>query len=142
MLQENKTLPSFESGQDDLFDEAPLDALYPTPDQHDSLGNGVPGARVEGLQEPSLFNLDNSDSACPTPPLAMLNDLASVQQMIEQIKNASFSDEEDQWSSTDFESFIHPPHEQFRLDDPQLHLSVSIYISLSAHSSEATYEAV
>jgi hypothetical protein len=139
LLQENENLPSVELGQDNQFDEAPLDTLHFAPGQHDLLANG---ARAEGPQEPSLFNLDDNDDSANPPPLATLNDLASMQKMIEQIRNASFNDEEDQWSSADFDSFIHPPHEQFRLDDPQLRLSMSTYLSLSAHSSEATYEAV
>ena len=58
--------------------------------------------------------------------------------MIEQIQGATFSDEEKQWSEEEFYTFLHPVHEQFCLEDPQLRLSLSIYISLSSHSSEAT----
>ena len=102
------------------------------------LANGM----AEASEEAS-FDLDHGrDLACPTAPLATLETLASAQQMIEQIRNASFSDEEDQWNPADFESFLHPPHEQFNLVDPQLHLSLSIYLSLSAHSSEATFNAM
>ena len=71
-----------------------------------------------------------------------LESLVNTQRMIEQIQGASFSEEENQWSADEFESFLHPPNEQFYVDDPQLHLSLLIYTSLSAHSSEATYEAV
>lgn len=65
-----------------------------------------------------------------------------MQKLIEQIQGASFSNEEKQWSDDKFDTFLHPPHEQFCLDDLQLRLSLLIYMSLSAHSSEATYNTV
>jgi hypothetical protein len=93
--------------------------------------------------ETTLFNLDdNSTFDRPNPPRATLESLANTQRIIEQIQSASFGDEENQWSADEFDAFLHPPNEQFCVDDPQLRLSLSIYTSLSAHSSEATYEAV
>jgi hypothetical protein len=93
--------------------------------------------------EAALFNLDdNEDVTRLNPPQATLENLANMQNIIEQIRGASFSDEEKQWSDVEFDAFLHPLHEQFCLDDPQLRLSLSIYISLSAHSSEATYNAM
>jgi hypothetical protein len=93
--------------------------------------------------EAMLFNLDQDDDSAHTRlPQATLESLADIQKVIEQVQSASFIEEEKQWSSNDFDTFLHPPNEQFRIDDPQLRLSLSIYISLSAHSSKATYEAV
>jgi len=95
-----------------------------------------------GIQDnATLFNLDDNFNH-PNPPQATLDNLASTQTIIEQIRGASFSDEEKQWGSDEFDAFLHPPHEQFCVDDPQLQLSLSIYMALSAHSSEAMYTAV
>ena len=117
-----------------------MDVLSDMPSLDALLGNGIP----EGTQdEATLFNLDDYGTFDrPNPPHATLESLANTQRMIEQIQGASFSEEENQWSADEFESFLHPPNEQFYVDDPQLRLSLSIYTSLSAHSSEATYEAV
>jgi len=65
-----------------------------------------------------------------------------MQRIIEQIQGASFSEEQNQWNHDEFDSFLHPPNEQFHINDPQLRLSLLTYVSLSAHSSEATYDAV
>ncbi|KAF8487271.1 hypothetical protein DFH94DRAFT_621774 [Russula ochroleuca] len=93
--------------------------------------------------EAALFNLDDNNNVnCPNPPQATLENLASMQTIIRQIQDASFSDEEKQWSGDEFDTFLHPLHEQFCLDDAQFRLSLSIYMALSAHSSEATYTAV
>ena len=62
-----------------------------------------------------------------------------MQTIIEQIWGASFNDEEKQWIDNKFDAFLHPLHKQMCLDDPQLCLSLSIYMALSAHSSEASY---
>ena len=93
--------------------------------------------------EATLFNLDDDDNFnWLNPPQATLENLASMQTIIEQIQSASFSNEKRQWSDSEFDAFLHPLHEQFCLDDPQLHLSLSTYLAISAHSSEATYAAV
>ena len=106
-----------------------------------SLGTGNP----EDIQdEAALFNLDDNEVVTrQNPPQATLENLANMQTIIEQIQGASFSDEEKQWSTDEFEAFLHPLHEQFSLDhDPQLRLPLSIYMSLLSHSSEATYNAM
>ena len=120
----------------DASDNFPMDESFPDA----SLGAVNP----EDIQdEAALFNLDDDkDVTRPNPPQATLENLANMQIIIEQIQGASFSDEETQWSEDEFEAFLHPPHEQFCLDDLQLRLSLSIYISLSSHSSEATYNAM
>src|SRR5204863_5864375 len=93
--------------------------------------------------EPALFNLDNdNDVAHANPPQATLESLANMQRTIQQVQGTSFDEERKQWSRDDFDSFLYPPNEQFCVDDPQLRLSLKIYESLSAHSSEVTYEAV
>ena len=91
-----------------------------------------------------MFNLDNNEDVTRllNAPQATLENLANMQTMIEQIQGATFSDEEKQWSEEEFYTFLHPVHEQFCLEDPQLRLSLSIYISLSSHSSEATYNSM
>jgi hypothetical protein len=94
-------------------------------------------------REAVLFNLDNDDNFVhPNPPQATLEDLVNMQRIIEEIQGVSFGDEEKQWNGDEFEYFLHPPHEQFCLGDPQLRLSLSIYVLLSARSSEATYNAI
>ncbi|KAF8476352.1 hypothetical protein DFH94DRAFT_635103, partial [Russula ochroleuca] len=62
--------------------------------------------------------------------------------MISQIRDYSFSHEKSQWTEDEFNSFLDPLQELWNLDDPQLRLSFQIYLSLSAHSSEATYKAI
>jgi hypothetical protein len=123
----------------DLDSDVQMDIPHPA-SPNASLGSGNP----EDIQDEAiLFNLDdNGASDHPNPPQATLESLANTQRIIEQIQGASFDDEEHQWSADEFISFLHPPNEQFCVDDPQLRLSLSIYVSLSAHSSEATYEAV
>lgn len=117
-----------------------MDVLSDMPSLDALLGNGIPEATQD---EATLFNLDDYGTFDhPNPPHATLKSPANTQKMIEQIQGASFSEEENQWSTDEFESFLHPPNKQFYVDDPQLCLSLSIYTSLSAHSSEATYKAV
>ena len=125
------------------FDAALLDIPdYDVPMDVPSLGSGYP----EDIQdEAALFNLDDNEDhniTRPNPPQATLENLANMQTIIEHIQGASLSNEEKQWSNDEFDAFLHPLHEQFCLDDPQLRLSLSIYMSLSAHSSEATYNAM
>ena len=63
-----------------------------------------------------------------------------MESMISQIRDYSFDHEKSQWTEDEFDSFLNPPQELWNLDDPQLRLSFRIYLSLSAHSSEATYD--
>ena len=72
----------------------------------------------------------------------MLEDLARIQSTISQIRDYSFDHEKIQWTEDEFDSFLNPPQELSSLEDPQLRLSVQIYLSLSAHSSEATYDGI
>jgi len=62
--------------------------------------------------------------------------------IISQIQDYSFEHEKSQWTEDKWDSFLTPPQELWNLDDPQLRMSFQIYLSLSAHSSEATYNAV
>ena len=121
----------------DIYTDAP-----PSPPTflNTSLDNGIP----EDIQDEAiLFNLDNNnDFNCPHPPWATFESLASMQTIIEQIQDASFNNEEKQCSDDEFDTFLHPRHEQFCLDDLQLCLSLLTYMALSVHSSEATYTAV
>ena len=82
---------------------------------NDSFGDG----NSEDIQnEAVLYNLDDNDSfVCPNPPQATLESLANVQKIIEQIQGASFSEEQNQWSCDEFDTFLHPPNEQFCVDD-------------------------
>jgi hypothetical protein len=72
----------------------------------------------------------------------MLKDLARMESTISQIREYSFSHEKSQWNEDEFDAFLNPPQELWNLDDPQLRLSLRIYLSLSAHSSEATYDKI
>ena len=72
----------------------------------------------------------------------MLEDLAHTESMISQIRDYSFEHEKTQWTEDEFDTFLNPPCEMWDLDDPQLRLSFKTYLSLSAHSSEATYDAM
>ena len=70
----------------------------------------------------------------------MLKDLVCMESMISQIRDYSFVHKKSQWTKDEFDSFLNPLQELWNLDDPQLRLSFWIYLSLSAHSSEATYD--
>jgi len=72
----------------------------------------------------------------------MLKDLRCMESNISQIWDYSFEHEKSQWTKDELGSFLDPPHELWSLDDPQLRLSLQIYLSLSARSSEATYDAI
>jgi len=72
----------------------------------------------------------------------MLEDLRCMESNISQIWDYSFEHKKSQWTEDELGSFLDPPHELWSLDDPQLHLSLQIYLSLSARSSEATYNAI
>jgi hypothetical protein len=72
----------------------------------------------------------------------MLEDLAQMESMISQIRDYSFDHEKSQWHEDKLDAFLDPTQELWNLDDPQLRLSFQIYLSLSTHSSEATYEAI
>jgi len=97
----------------------------------------------------SSFDLDWSEED-PSPsckpdqpqPQVMLEDLKCMESLISQIWDYSFEHEKGQWTEDKLGSFLDPPHELWNLDDPQLHLSLWIYLSLTAHSSEVTYNAV
>jgi hypothetical protein len=93
------------------------------------------------------FDLDQEDSSSSHEQdqpqfAAMLEDLAQMESTILQIRDYSFSHEKTQWTKDELDSFLNPPQEPWNLDDPQVHLSFQIYLSLSTHSSEATYEAI
>jgi len=128
----------FDTPVDDPVYDIPMDASLHT-FLNALLGSGNP----EDIQDKVLiFNLDDNNSFDhPIPPQATLENLANMQAIIKHLQNASFNKEE-QWSADEFNTFLHPPHIQFCIDDPQLHLSLSTYISLSAHSSEEAYNAV
>ena len=94
-----------------------------------------------------LPNLDQEESLSnhkPVPPQSrvMLEDLARTEATISQIRDYSFNNEKIQWSEDELESFFDPTQKTWTLDDPQLRLSFQIYLSLSAHSSESTYESI
>jgi hypothetical protein len=72
----------------------------------------------------------------------MLEDLAHIQSTILQIQNYSFNHKKSQWTEDELDSFLNPPQELWNLDNPQLRLSFHTYLSLSAHSSEVTYEEI
>jgi len=72
----------------------------------------------------------------------MLKDLILMESMISQIREYSFEHEKIQWTEDELHSFFSPLHELWNPDDPQLRLSFKTYLSLSAHSSEATYDAI
>ena len=61
---------------------------------------------------------------------------------ISQIRDYSFEHKKSQWTEDKLGSFLDPLHELSSLDNPQLCLSLRIYLSLSACSSEATYDAI
>jgi len=65
-----------------------------------------------------------------------------MESLISQIQDYSFEHEKGQWTEDKLGSFLDPLHELWNLDDPQLRLSLQIYLSLTAHSSEVTYNAV
>jgi hypothetical protein len=128
----------FDAQLDDPDYDVPMEAPPSTSQLSDSAlctGSG-------DQEEATLFNLDDNDFNRLGPPQATLENLASMQTIIEQIQGASFGEEERQWSDDEFDAFLHPLREQLCIDDPQLRLSLSIYMALSAHSSEATYAAV
>lgn len=72
----------------------------------------------------------------------MLKDLVHIQSTISQIQDYSFEHEKSQWTEDEMNSFLNPPREMWESDNPQLRLSFKTYLSLSAHSSEATYDAI
>jgi hypothetical protein len=65
-----------------------------------------------------------------------------MESTISQIRDYSFEHEKSQWTEDELNSFFNPPRELWSLDDPQLRLSFKTYLSLSAHSSEVTYNAM
>ena len=93
------------------------------------------------------FDLDQDD---PSPSheqdqpeiQVMLKDLAHMESTILQIQDYSFGHEKMQWTEDECDTFSNPSQEPWNLDDPQLRLSFQIYLSLSAHSSKATYKAI
>ena len=101
------------------------------------------------VQHCSSFDLNQSEED-PSPsckpdqpqPQVMLKDLKHMESLILQIRDYSFEHEKGQWTEDKLGSFLDPLHELWNLDDPQLCLSLRIYLSLTAHSSEATYNAV
>jgi len=96
----------------------------------------------------SLFDLlDQKDSHLNHEPIqpqfqVVLEDLAHTQSAISQIWDYSFNHEKSQWSEDELDLFFNPLQETWNLDDPQLWLSLKIYLSLSAHSSKLTYKAI
>ncbi|KAF8238351.1 hypothetical protein L208DRAFT_328280 [Tricholoma matsutake] len=98
-----------------------------------------------GMDSP--FDLDQDE---PSPSheedhpqiRVMLEDLARMESTILQIRDYSFGHEKMQWTEDEFDTFLNPSQEPWNLDDPQLRLSFQIYLSLSAHSSEATYKVI
>ena len=97
----------------------------------------------------SLFDFDQPEedsfpSRKPDKPQleVMLDDLVLMESMILQIQEYSFEHEKIQWTEDKLHSFFSPLHELWNPDDPQLCLSFKTYLSLSAHSSEATYDVI
>jgi len=87
---------------------------------------------------------DSFPSRKPDEPQleVMLDDLVLMESIISQIREYSFEHEKIQWTEDELHSFFSPPHESWNPDEPQLRLSFKTYLSLSAHSSEATYDVI
>ena len=100
--------------------------------------------------EAGIFDFDQpeEDSSPPSRELdqpqlrVILKDLVHMESTISQIRDYSFEHEKSQWTEDELNSFFNPPRELWSLDDPQLRLSFKTYLSLSAHSSEVTYNAM
>ena len=85
-----------------------------------------------------LEDLSESSPICKPDELqfqVMLEDLALMQSMLLQIWGHLFDHEKSQWTEDKLYMFLNPLQEPWNLDNPQLHLSFWIYLSLSAHSS-------
>jgi hypothetical protein len=137
--------PSDQSSEDSWSDSE-LERHHSVEPMNDNIPEATRISDMESSHEDNLFNLDEDEDISPEQPRATLKDLANMQDIISDIRNYSFSDEEAQWSSEEFDSFCNPRQElvseTWDLDDPQFRLSLQIYLSLSAHSSEATYKEV
>ncbi|ESK82038.1 hypothetical protein Moror_13438 [Moniliophthora roreri MCA 2997] len=69
----------------------------------------------------------------------MQKQLHQIHNMQEYIWTYNFEEEKKQWTNAQWEQFMNPPEELLNLDsNPDLHLSIEIYLSLS-HASEETY---
>lgn len=95
---------------------------------------------LEEMGEAPALNLEDPTEAWQDQ--ITLQDLRTSQDTIEQIRSYSFEHEQMQWTKDEFDTFCNPPQDTWALDDPDFKLSLRIYMALSAHSSEATYEAV
>jgi hypothetical protein len=64
-----------------------------------------------------------------------------MESIILQIWDYSFSHKKTQWTEDELDLFLNPLQELWNSDNPQVHLSFQISLSLT-HSSEATYKAI
>ena len=91
----------------------------------------------EEHEDPSLSRTQDK-----TQVRVVLEDLVRMESTISQIQDYSFGHEKSQWTEDKFDTFLNPPQELWDLEDPQVRLSFKMYLTLSAHSSEATYDAL
>ena len=125
---------------DTLLDDcssSPEPADYP-------MDEAEPSEDEDNVDDPNAFNLNQDEPVDIKPPLAKIENLVETQRFISLIANATFEEEEKQWSESEYENFVNlnPLDPKFNPDNPQFHLSLQIYLSLSQKSLQALYEAV
>ncbi|KAK7015910.1 hypothetical protein VNI00_018996 [Paramarasmius palmivorus] len=111
-------------------------------DDHSSEGEDGP-AHIDG--DASSDNSSDGEGYgedTPLPNEFTQEHLPEIFEMIEYIKNYDMDEEKKQWTEEQWDNFLNPSQELLDLDsNPDLRLSIEIYLSLS-HASEETYARV
>ena len=136
-VETNKSYPELQDHNHELDSDGlatgNCDVLDPSPNENQE---------PTDVDKSDLFSLDENEPVPPLWPHITLQDLRTTQETIEQIRDYSFQHEQAQWTEDEFDSFCSLSHEPWTLDDPDFHLSLKTYLTLSVHSSQATYEAI
>ena len=84
-----------------------LDDRFSSPEPADyPMDEAEPSEDEDNVDDPNAFNLDQDEPVDIEPPHAKMENLAETQRFISLIANATFEEEEKQWSESEYENFI------------------------------------
>ena len=130
MVPTNQPPPSDSSDHDDDADPGSLGAFQPVGENPPTLDN-----------EPDLPNLRNSDEEQEGHNSFQIDEIQLTEQLNSMLRNASLGDVHDALKEGVHERLKNPLQECLQLDDPDLRLSIDVFMS-TLNASQDTYMAV
>jgi hypothetical protein len=111
------------------------DSAHPGCQEHDDGSGQEDLRRIEAKREPHNINFDELSE------LVQLDDIKKSMEFIRALQMALLDDETMQLDSECLEHLQNPPQESLDISDPDLHLTLDIYLAVG-NASQETYNAV